>query len=159
MSVLRPLHLAAWAAWVGAFSLYFGVVAPTARQVLGHPPTVGLITQQVTWWFLGAAVILAVTGMRPAMAAFRTGSRGWHFGLGLWIITTGLQIACHPLLDRQLTSATVNVLDQEAFRPLHHLYLAAAMVQWGAGVWLVWIQMRALGQRPAFPAASVAHVQ
>lgn len=144
-AVLFPaLLLAAWGGWEVSFALYFGVVAPTARQVLGSPPVVGLITQQVSWWFLAGGLLLAVATTGPARAAWRAGQRGWAAALAVWTVALLAQAALHPLLDQHLSAATAAHLDRPQFRPLHHVYLALALLQWGAGLWLTWLQARRL---------------
>jgi hypothetical protein len=147
-ALLPALLLAAWGGWEVSFALYFGVVAPTARQVLGSPPTVGLITQQVSWWFLAGGLLLAGATVAPASAAWRAGARGWGAALAVWTAALLAQAALHPLLDQHLCAATAANLDRPQFRPFHRAYLALALLQWGAGLWLTWLQARWLQPRP-----------
>jgi hypothetical protein len=135
--VRRLVVVAALMYWLGGFTFYAAVVVPAGTEALRSPRRQGFITRKVTRNLnVTAAVALAVLALEVAVAGDPSRLRWWS-RLGLWLVMAGCQVALfvlHPHLDSFLREQGGIVLDQEAFRPWHRLYLWLHTVQWGAGV-------------------------
>src|SRR6516165_1246752 len=99
----RYLVLAALFFWQGGFTFYASVVVPVGQQVFGHLRQ-GFVTRQVTEYMMlsGAGMVLALIWLH-------------------WL---------HGRMDELLVTKGRIILDEEAFRPRHRLYLWISTVQW-----------------------------
>jgi hypothetical protein len=132
----RFLVLVALFFWQGGFTFYAGVVVPTGTQVLRSERRQGFITRRVTYYLnLTAAGALAPLAWDVLAARDRVRRRRWR--AALWLGMAGAQatlFVLHPYLDSLLQVKGGIVLDPEAFRPAHRLYLWVSTAQWGCGV-------------------------
>jgi Na+-driven multidrug efflux pump len=132
----RFLAMAALFFWQGGFTFYAAVVVPVAQEVLGHLRQ-GFVTRQVTVYLnLSGAIALVVLAWDLLVA--RDPSRWRRIGRrALWasmvLTLVGLYVL-HPRLDALLQARGRIILDSEAFRPLHRLYLWVQTVQWSCAV-------------------------
>lgn len=137
-AVRRFLVIAAIAFWLGGFTFYAGVAIPMGVQVLGGHRTVGFITERVTNWLNvagGAALAILLWEMLA-------GWRGRGKRLNLILLLTWAFMACvqvelvcmHPVMDRLLDPRAREILDEDRFDLLHHVYLWSTTAQWLMGV-------------------------
>ncbi len=136
--VRRFLVLVALMFWLGGFTFYASIVVPVGTRVLGNSSRrQGFITREVTRQLnVSAAVALAVLALELLPLGDPSRTRWWG-RLAFWLVMAGCQaglFALHPHLDRFLKERGGIVLDPEAFRPWHRLYLWLHTVQWGAAV-------------------------
>jgi hypothetical protein len=128
----RWLSLLAWAAWVGGFAFYGGVVVPVLHVHLGSLEA-GSITREVTDWLnlLGAACL--VVWAADLYLTDRTGpSKSTRLALGAWAVSAvslAVLIGLHRVMDHRLDEGTMT-----DFYPLHRLYLRLSTVQWLANL-------------------------
>jgi len=134
----RFLVLVALMFWQGGFTFYAGVVVPVGTAVLKNSARrQGFITREVTAWLnVTAAVALAVLALDLLFC--RDGSRPRRYlRLGLWLFLVGCQallFRLHPFLSGLMETRGLILLDPEAFRPAHRLYLWTHTAQWAAGL-------------------------
>ncbi len=143
----RLVALLAFAFWFGGLSFYGMIVIPRAHEVLRSHARVGLITQQVTHWINGAAVVALGLLLWDLVAA-----RGRRLAWTTWAAMAAAQaflFALHPVLDGLLDPATG--ASTERFYALHRLYLLATTLQVLAAPIHLWARLR---ERPAISPGS-----
>jgi hypothetical protein len=134
----RFLVLVALMFWQGGFTFYAGVVVPVGTAVLKNSARrQGFITREVTAWLnVTAAAALAVLALDLLLC--RDGSRlRRYLRLGLWLFLVGCQVLLfrlHPFLSGLMQTRGLILLDPEAFRLAHRLYLWTHTAQWAAGL-------------------------
>ncbi|HEY7425804.1 MAG TPA: hypothetical protein VH682_16360 [Gemmataceae bacterium] len=132
----RFLVLAVLFFWQGGFTFYASIVVPVGQRVFGHLRQ-GFVTRQVTVYLnLAGAVALAV--LLGDLLLAREGA-AWR-QRGRWFLWAGM-LACllllfwlHGRLDELLVTKGRLILDLEAFRGRHRLYLWISTVQWALGL-------------------------
>lgn len=139
----RFIVIAAIAWWLGGFTFYSGVAIPMGVEVLGTHRAVGFITQRVTNW-LNFGGVIALSILLANLIASRN-SRGRlvrYTMLITWLLMAAIEIELiwmHPIMDRLLATQPVRqILDEDRFTLLHHVYLISTTVQWTLGVIHVW---------------------
>src|SRR2546429_300030 len=123
----RFVVLAALMFWQGGFMFYGGVVGPIGADVLCSPLSQGFFTREVTNYLnlAGVAALpLLVWDMMVSMD-----DHLWRRRLrwALWgILAATLAGLCwlHVRLDDLLDAEQLRILDQQAYRGLHQVYLA-----------------------------------
>jgi hypothetical protein len=137
--------------WQGGFMFYGGVVVPVGASVLGSETEQGFITQAVTNYLnCAGAVCVTVWGIMLWLDAPRSswlGRNGWALWSGL-VVTLGLLIGLHVLMDRLLDIPGHNFLDEEKFLRLHGVYIATSTAQWLMCLALLALTLRTWGLRP-----------
>jgi hypothetical protein len=137
-SVRRFVVIAAVAFWLGGFTFYSGVAIPMGVEVLGGHRTVGFITERVTNWLNVAGVItLAVLLWNMVAVRPSTGKPVRILLIVTWLVMAGIEIeliCLHPVLDHLLVPHAREILNEDRFDLLHHVYLISSSVQWFAGV-------------------------
>ena len=151
-AVRRFVVIAAIAFWLGGFTFYSGVAIPMGVEVLGSHKRVGFVTERVTNW-LNVAGVAALTILLWNMAAvWRSRGRIVRFTLlATWLLMAAIEvelISLHPVMDRLLDPAARQILDQDRFDLLHHVYLISTSVQWLFGVIHLWCIALAWQPRP-----------
>lgn len=136
--LLRYVVLIALMFWQGGFTFYAAVVVPVGTAVLNNSALrQGFITREVTGWLnVTAAVALSILGIELICTRDRSRVRTVTRA-GLWVTMAacqGLLFWLHPYLANLLERRGLIVLDPEAFRPAHRLYLWTHTVQWGVGL-------------------------
>ena len=128
----RYLVLAALFFWQGGFTFYASVVVPVGQQVFGHLRQ-GFVTRQVTEYMnLSGAIALAILSWDLLVGRDPAAWRRW----GRWLSWAGMVLALiwlhwlHGRMDELLVTKGRLILDEEAFRPRHRLYLWISTVQW-----------------------------
>ena len=128
----RYLVLAALLFWQGGFTFYASVVVPVGQQVFGHLRQ-GFVTRQVTEYMnLSGAIALAILSWDLLVGRDPAAWRRW----GRWLSWAGMVLALiwlhwlHGRMDELLVTKGRLILDEEAFRPRHRLYLWISTVQW-----------------------------
>src|SRR5262249_595616 len=133
----RFVVLVAFAFWQGGFTFYAAVVVPAGPAALKSARRQGFIARRVTHYLnLTAAVALAPLAWDVAAARDPSARRRWARA-GLWLgmaLTQGWLFWLHAQLDSMLQVKGGIVLDPEAFRPTHRLYLWVHTAQWGFGL-------------------------
>ena len=142
-AVRRFLVISAIAFWLGGFTFYSGVAIPMGVEVLGTHRAVGFITQRVTNWLNVAGVTaLAIFAWNMALGWRGSGRILRYTLLITWLLMVGIEIELiflHPVMDRLLTIHPVReILDEDRFDLLHHVYLISTTVQWVFGMIHVW---------------------
>jgi hypothetical protein len=139
----RFLVIAAIAFWLGGFTFYSGVAIPMGVEVLGSHLRVGFITERVTNWLNVAGVAaLAIFAWNMALG-WRNSSVALRFTLLItWLLMAGIEIeliSLHPVMDRLIATHPVReILDEDRFDLLHHVYLISTSIQWFFGMIHVW---------------------
>ncbi len=140
----RFLVVAALMFWQGGFTFYAGVVVPVGTEILGSAKDQGFITRQVTV-YLNVAGVVALAILALDVTATR-GPSAWG-GLGRWLIwfCMGLLQAAlvwlHPQLDLHLDVDAGEILNRQAFRALHRLYLWLSTFQWVFALIFAWLTL------------------
>lgn len=142
-AVRRFLVISAIAFWLGGFTFYSGVAIPMGVEVLGSHLRVGFITQRVTNWLNVAGVIaLAIFAWNMALGWRGSGKILRNTLLVTWLLMVAIEIeliVLHPVMDRLITVQPVReILDEDRFDLLHHVYLISTTVQWVFGMIHVW---------------------
>jgi len=137
------LVVAAIAFWLGGFTFYAGVAIPMGVEVLGGHRTVGFITERVTNWLNVAGVVALVIFAWNIWIGWRAGGKVLRRTLLITLIVMTLieieLIWLHPIMDRLLvTQPPRDILDEDKFDLLHHVYLISTTVQWCFGMIHVW---------------------
>lgn len=132
----RFLVLAVLFFWQGGFTFYSAAVVPAGQQVLGHLRQ-GFVTRQVTVYLnlAGAAALAVLVWDQLAArdpAAWRRRTR-WFLWAAM-IASLAALFALHGWMDELLRTKGRLILDREAFRPRHRLYLWISTVQWACGL-------------------------
>jgi hypothetical protein len=141
----RYLAVAALLFWMGGFTFYASVVVPVGQAVTSHLRQ-GFITRRVTVYLnLSGAVALVLLAVElfPARDPSRTRRR---LRVGLWLVmglTLVALVGLHRRLDALLVDRGMIVLDPEAFRPGHRLYLWVSTLQWAAALAYLALTLRA----------------
>lgn len=139
----RFIVIAAIAFWVGGFTFYSGVAIPMGVEVLGTHKAVGFITQRVTNWLNVSGVVALSILLGNAVIIWKSRGKLLRYTLLItWIAMAAIEvelIALHPVMDRLLSTEPVReILNQDRFDLLHHVYLISTSVQWVLGVVHVW---------------------
>ena len=140
----RFLVIAAIAWWLGGFTFYAGIAIPMGVEVLGTHRAVGFITQRVTQWLnVGGVIALSILLWNLALTWRAHRGKLLHYTmLVTWLLMAAIEvelISLHPVMDRLLTIHPVRqILDEDRFDLLHHVYLISTTVQWTLGVIHVW---------------------
>jgi hypothetical protein len=121
--------LAALMLWQGGFTFYGAFVVPIGAEILGSHLDQGFITQQVTNRLnLIGALTLPILAWDVAACS---GGRRWRLASwGFLAVTLGGLLGLHLRLDAMLDAEQQDILDPEAFRTTHQLYLLVSTVQW-----------------------------
>lgn len=133
----RFLVLTALMFWQGGFLFYSAVVVPVGQQVLHSPTDQGFITRRVTVYLnlVGAVALLPLAWDLLAEKDRSTWRRRVRWlSWGMMAACQVLLFVLHPYLDSFLDSEGMEVLNRQAFRPGHRVYLWAHTIQWGFGV-------------------------
>ena len=138
----RFIVIAAVAFWLGGFTFYSGVAIPMGVQVLGTHRAVGFITQHVTNWLNVAGVVtLVILLWNLWLGRKRQGKWLRRTLLLTWLLMAAIEvelITLHPFMDRLLATNPRQILDEDRFELLHHVYLISTSVQWFIGVIHLW---------------------
>ena len=139
----RFLVLIALFFWQGGFTFYASVVVPVGQEVFGHLRQ-GFITRQVTVYMNLAGAIALLVLLWDLIAA-RDPSRGRRWVRWLLWISMGLLLLwlyqLHGQLNELLVRKGLLILDPEAFRPRHRLYLWLSTVQWACGLLYLFVTL------------------
>jgi len=140
--VRRFLVIAAIAFWLGGFTFYSGVAIPMGVEVLGTHRAVGFITQRVTNWLNVAGVVALSIFLWNLLLGWRGRGKILRSTLLVtWLVMAAIEIeliALHPAMDHLLRTGPRQILDEDRFDLLHHVYLISTSVQWVFGVLHVW---------------------
>jgi len=141
-AVRRFIVIAAIAFWLGGFTFYAGVAIPMGVEVLGTHRAVGFITERVTNWLnvAGCAALLILL-WNLCLEWPGVGRWGRRLLLGTWLLMAAIELELvflHPVMDRLLTTHPRQILNEDRFDLLHHVYLISTSVQWMLGVGHVW---------------------
>lgn len=142
LALRRFLVLQAFLIWQGGFFFYAVVVVPVGTAVLESAKLQGAITQRTTNW-LNAFGVAALTALAwDQLSSSVRCQRRW---LAWWLMALPLavQIALHPVLDRNFDAAGLAYTDRPTFKYWHGVYLWATAVHWLAGLAAVWFMLRA----------------
>jgi hypothetical protein len=140
--VRRFLVIAAVAFWLGGFTFYAGVAIPMGVEVLGTHRAVGFITERVTNWLNvggGAALLILLWNLRADWP--KAGKWLRRLLLGTWVLMACIElelVSLHPVMDHLLRTNPRQILNEDRFDLLHHVYLISTTVQWMLGVLHVW---------------------
>ena len=122
--------------WQGGFTFYAAAVVPVGQQVFGHLRQ-GFVTRQVTVYLNHAgAVALAVLVWDLLAVCDLSGWRRrtrWLLWAGM-IVSLAVLYWLHGRMDELLETDGLIILDRDAFRPRHRLYLWISTVQWAWGL-------------------------
>ena|SRR5580704_9625608 len=137
--------------WQGGFMFYGGVVVPVGASVLGSEVEQGFITQAVTNYLnCAGAICVVVWGIMlwldPPWSSW-LGRTSWTLWSGL-VVTLGLLIGLHVLMDRLLDIPGHNFLDEEKFLRLHGAYIATSTAQWLMSLALLALTLRTWRREP-----------
>ena len=154
----RFLVIAAIAFWLGGFTFYSGVAIPMGVEVLGTHRAVGFITERVTNWLNVAGVCALAIFAWNMVLGWRASGKALRYTLLItWLVMVAIEIelvSLHPVMDRLLTTQPVReILDEDKFDLLHHVYLISTSVQWFFGMIHVWC-VCVMWKQPASRAAA-----
>ncbi|HEY7311319.1 MAG TPA: hypothetical protein VH643_18300 [Gemmataceae bacterium] len=132
----RFLVLAVLFFWQGGFTFYAAAVVPVGQQVFGHLRQ-GFVTRQVTV-YLNYAGSVALAVLVWDLLAVHDPSRWrrrtrWLLWAGM-IVSLAVLYWLHGRMDELLETDGLIILDRDAFRPRHRLYLWISTVQWAWGL-------------------------
>jgi uncharacterized membrane protein YcfT len=137
-STQRFLVIAAIAFWLGGFTFYSGVAIPMGVEVLGGHRTVGFITERVTNWLNVAGVVTLAILLWNIIAVRASAGKLLRIMLiATWVLMLAIElelIFLHPVMDRLLVPHAREILNEDRFDLLHHVYLISSSVQWFVGV-------------------------
>jgi hypothetical protein len=140
----RFLVIAALMFWQGGFTFYAAVVVPIGTEVLGSRLEQGYITRQVANYLnlSGALALLPLAwdllaGRDPTTWRRRLRWLSWV----LMLLCLGILVWLHPRLDALMVEDAPGLLDAQSFRAGHRWYLWISTVQWGCGVFFVWLMV------------------
>jgi len=136
MMLRRCLVLAALLFWHGGATFYAGVVIPVGLATLHPPELQTFVTRTVT-------LVLNLTGA-PALVLFawdasasrdpRPARRRARWLAWAGMLLTLLVLAwLHNRLDEWMDVGSLRILDHDAPRPLHRLYVGISALQWACG--------------------------
>ncbi len=125
----RLVVLAALMLWQGGFTFYGAFVVPIGAEILGSHLDQGFITQRVTNRLnVIGAVALAILAWDVAVCP---AGRRWRWASwGLLVASLCGLLWLHTSLDGLLDAEQQDILDPEAFRENHQLYLLVSTLQW-----------------------------
>jgi hypothetical protein len=119
--------------WQGGFTFYGAVVVHVGNQVLGSHLEQGFVTRSVTNYLnLAGIVALCLWGWDIASANDASVVRR-RLRLALWLLlllTLGLLVWLHLLMDEYLDVDPFRISDRPRFRFIHDRYLNISTVQW-----------------------------
>lgn len=131
--LIRLATFWAIAIWQGGFVFYTGFVVKIASWELQSPLTQGFITRLVTLkletlgWIALIIWAIALWGTRFSRNSLRATAAV------LWCAIVALHVGLHfqwHAIDRLLDVSSRSVMDPDAFRPAHRIFLWAASLQW-----------------------------
>jgi hypothetical protein len=143
--------------WQGGFMFYGGVVVPVGGSVLGSEVEQGFITQAVTNYLNAAgAVCLVVWGI---LLWLETPWSSWlgRTSWALWsslLVTLGVLIGLHVLMDRSLDIPGHNILDEQKFLRLHGAYITTSTAQWLMSLALLALTLSMWREKPQVNAST-----
>ncbi len=136
MMLRRCLVFAALLFWHGGATFYASVVIPVGLHTLQPPGLQTFVTRTVTLVLnlTGAVALVLFAWDVRATRDPRSGRRlaRWLACAGM-LLTLGMLLWMHARLDRLIDVQNLQVLDGEALRPLHRLYVAISGLQWTCG--------------------------
>lgn len=129
----RTAALAALAIWFGGLTFYGGVVVPLGTDRFGAAEQ-GIVTRDATPWLHGLAALAAVGLGYVAWSNPAGRRRGPLLSALLLAAATGVLVALHGQLTRQLDPIAETPLDPARFYQWHRAYLAVTTAQWLVGL-------------------------
>ena len=155
------LVVAAIAFWLGGFTFYAGVAVPMGVEVLGGHRAFGFVTERVTNWLNVAGVIaLAIFAINTFLDWRISGKALRRTMLITLLVMAAIEvelIILHPIMDAQMVfQPHRDILDEDKFELLHHVYLISTTVQWVMGMIHVWCICMMWRQLPKVIAAERA---
>ena len=144
MSIARIfLVVSAIAFWLGGFTFYAGVAVPMGVEVLGGHRAFGFVTERVTNWLNVAGVIALLIFACNTLLSWRTNSKLLRRAMLITLIVMALieieLIWLHPVMDGLMVfHPRRDIIDDDKFELLHHIYLISTTVQWFMGMIHVW---------------------
>lgn len=131
--LIRLATFWAIAIWQGGFVFYTGFVVKIGSWELKSALTQGFITRLVTLklenlgWIALVIWAISLWGTRFSRQSLRTTAAV------LWCAILALHVGLHfqwHAIDRLLDVSSRSVMDPDAFRPAHRIFLWAASLQW-----------------------------
>jgi len=135
--------IAAIAFWLGGFTFYAGVAVPMGVEVLGGHRAIGFVTERVTNWLNVAGVAALTIFAGNTLLSWRTSGKAVRWTLlitlALMVLIEVELIVLHPMMDRLMVfQPRRDIIDEDKFELLHHVYLISTTVQWFMGMIHVW---------------------
>ena len=123
--------------WWGGLTFYSAVVISVGTNVLSATAQ-GFVTQSVTHYLNGLlAIVLLVSGWNVFTTRIRIQIVAW-----VSLLTSlPLLMLVHGQLDQLLDSETHSVSNPDEFYGRHQIYLWLTIVQWLAGIVLLWFNL------------------
>jgi hypothetical protein len=129
--------IAALMFWQGGFTFYAAVVVPIGAEVFGSHRDQGFVTRRVTNWLnLAGAVTLPLLAWDLVASGDPARWRTWMRWAAWFVAAVTLLslVEQHQRLDALLDPDEVRILEREAFRYNHRIYLWTNTVQWAAAL-------------------------
>ncbi len=128
--MIRFLALLSLTLWWGGLTFYAAVVVPIGADAFGSTGQ-GFVTQQVTHWLNGFALVSLLLCVVPVFQS----RRRWLVGVWTVLLITLVSLALiHRQLDTLLDSSSKTVLEPNRFYSIHRAYLWITAIQWLAGI-------------------------
>jgi len=146
MMLRRCLVFAALLFWYGGATFYASVVIPVGLHTLQPPGLQTFVTRTVTLILNLAGVVVLVLFAWDVTAVRdpRSGRR-----LARWLSWAGMLLTLvaltwlHRRLNQLMDVEKLRILDHEALKPLHRLYLGLSVLQWACGTAFVLLTLYA----------------
>jgi hypothetical protein len=123
------------AGWWGALTFYGMVVVPEGTEQLGSQVQ-GLVTQQVTHTLnLIADTVIGLLYFELR----RSGTRSKWIAWAIFAVCQIVLYGVHAWLSALLQPAGGKSVDWPWFYDVHRIYLLATALQWGIGLYLLWV--------------------
>jgi len=154
MMLRRCLVFAALLFWYGGATFYVSVVIPVGLHTLQPPGLQTFVTRTVTL-LLNSIGAVALGLFAWDVRATRDPCSGRR--LARWLACAGMLLTLvvliwmHVRLDRLIDVQKLQVLDREALRPLHRLYVAISGLQWTCGTVYAFLTLYAWREEAARP--------